>query len=141
MCVGVTSGANVKLWILTWRATRAGADCHVGTVSQNSCAYALTYLSQVRYALSCREFAEETLGLFGNCSVTAAGVQLAADLMYHQLCAKTNVLHVKHQLRHGAYHMFVALLPHVEPLMFHLATQQNLLTGAIEGAEKSAFAW
>jgi len=113
----------VKLWMPMWRAMRAGADCHVGTVSQKSCAYALTYLSQVRYALSCREFAEETLGLFGDCSVTAAGV------------------HVKHQLRHGAYHMFVALLPHVEPLMFHLATQQNLLTGAIEGAEKSAFAW
>ena len=88
-----------------------------------------------------REFSEETLGLFGSCSVTAAGVQLAADLMAFQLRSKAFTLHVKHQLKSGVYHMFVALLPHVEPLMFHLATQQNLQTGAVEGAEKTAFAW
>ncbi|KAK9833991.1 hypothetical protein WJX81_001172 [Elliptochloris bilobata] len=88
-----------------------------------------------------REFAEETLGLFGDCSVSAAGVSFAADLMAFQLRAKAFTLHVKNQLKTGVYHMFIALLPHVEPLMFQLATQQNLHTGAIEGAEKTAFAW
>ena len=41
----------------------------------------------------------------------------------------------------GKYHMFVAATPYIEPLMFHLATQQNAMTMAISGAEKTKFAW
>lgn len=41
----------------------------------------------------------------------------------------------------GEYHMYVAQTPHIDPLMFHLALQQNLETDAVDGAEKTAFAW
>ena len=37
--------------------------------------------------------------------------------------------------------MFIAHLPYVDPLFFHLATQQNQETHAVQGAEKTAFAW
>lgn len=37
--------------------------------------------------------------------------------------------------------MYVAQTPHIDPLMFHLALQQNLETDAVDGAEKTAFAW
>ena len=39
------------------------------------------------------------------------------------------------------YHMYVAQTPHIDPLMFHLALQQNAETDAVDGAEKTAFAW
>ena len=41
----------------------------------------------------------------------------------------------------GKYHMFVAATPYIDPLMFHLATQQNAMTMAVAGAEKTKFAW
>lgn len=41
----------------------------------------------------------------------------------------------------GSYSMFIALLPYLDPLMFHLASQQNEHTQAVQGAEKTAFAW
>jgi hypothetical protein len=41
----------------------------------------------------------------------------------------------------GEYHMFVARVAYVDVLLFQLACQQNALTGAVKGAEKSAFAW
>ena len=41
----------------------------------------------------------------------------------------------------GEYHMYVAQTPHIDPLMFHLALQQNAETDAVDGAEKTAFAW
>lgn len=41
----------------------------------------------------------------------------------------------------GEYHMFLAQTPHIDPLMFHLALQQNAETDAVDGAEKTAFAW
>lgn len=41
----------------------------------------------------------------------------------------------------GSYSMFIALLPHLDPMMFYLATQQNAQTQAVAGAEKTAFAW
>ena len=37
--------------------------------------------------------------------------------------------------------MYVAQTPHIDPLMFHLALQQNAETDAVDGAEKTAFAW
>jgi len=97
--------------------------------------------AHAQLSLRPREFAEETLGLFGDCSVTAAGVRLSADLMAHQLRARAHVLHVVHALRSGSYHMFIALLPHIEEFMFMLAAQQNVESNAIAGAEKTAFAW
>ena len=44
-------------------------------------------------------------------------------------------------LLQGEYHMFIAQTPHIDPLMFHLALQQNAETDAVDGAEKTAFAW
>lgn len=41
----------------------------------------------------------------------------------------------------GEYHMYVAQTPHIDPLMLHLALQQNAETDAVDGAEKTAFAW
>lgn len=41
----------------------------------------------------------------------------------------------------GQYHMFVTHTPYIDPLMFHLAAQQNALTSAVPGAEKTKFAW
>ena len=37
--------------------------------------------------------------------------------------------------------MYIAQTPHIDPLMFHLALQQNEETDAVCGAEKTAFAW
>lgn len=37
--------------------------------------------------------------------------------------------------------MFVAGTPYIEPLMFHLAAQQNTSTLSVSGAEKTRFAW
>ena len=37
--------------------------------------------------------------------------------------------------------MFITMLPHLDPMMFYLATQQNAQTNAVAGAEKTAFAW
>ena len=48
---------------------------------------------------------------------------------------------VVHELKHGEYHFWCTQQPFVAPLMLRLATQQNAATGAVEGAEKSAFAW
>ena len=44
-------------------------------------------------------------------------------------------------LLQGQYAMFIAHLPYIDPLFFHLATQQNQETHAVQGAEKTAFAW
>ena len=41
----------------------------------------------------------------------------------------------------GYYSMFITMLPHLDPMMFYLATQQNAQTQAVVGAEKTAFAW
>ncbi len=41
----------------------------------------------------------------------------------------------------GHYSMFITMLPHLDPMMFYLATQQNAQTNAVAGAEKTAFAW
>ncbi len=41
----------------------------------------------------------------------------------------------------GQYNMFIALLPFMDPLMFYLAMRQNAETHAVDGAEKTAFAW
>ena len=41
----------------------------------------------------------------------------------------------------GYYSMFITMLPHLDPMMFYLATQQNAQTQAVAGAEKTAFAW
>ena len=37
--------------------------------------------------------------------------------------------------------MFITMLPHLDPMMFYLATQQNAQTQAVAGAEKTAVAW
>jgi len=49
--------------------------------------------------------------------------------------------HVTHKLRRGAYRMYVAQTPFVDPMFLHLAAQTNLATGAVPGGEKTAFAW
>lgn len=37
--------------------------------------------------------------------------------------------------------MFCAQTSYIDPLMFHLAIEQNERTRAVSGAEKTAFAW
>ena len=44
-------------------------------------------------------------------------------------------------LQQGYYSMFITMLPHLDPMMFYLATQQNAQTQAVAGAEKTAVAW
>lgn len=88
-----------------------------------------------------REFAEETMGLFGGCAVNGASVAACSKQMHTQLIQRQHVLKVVHQLKKGEYHMYVAQTPHLDPLMFHLALQQNAETEAVDGAEKTAFAW
>lgn len=88
-----------------------------------------------------REFAEETMGLFGGCEVNGASVAACSKQMHAQLIQRQHVLKVVHQLKKGEYHMFIAQTPHIDPLMFHLALQQNAETDAVDGAEKTAFAW
>ena len=41
----------------------------------------------------------------------------------------------------GHYHLFIARTAYVDPLMFQLATQQNLHSAAVRDAEKTKFAW
>lgn len=88
-----------------------------------------------------REFAEETMGLFGGCEVNGSSVAACSRQMHTQLIQRQRVLKVVHQLKKGEYHMYVAQTPHIDPLMFHLALQQNAETDAVDGAEKTAFAW
>ncbi|DBA78474.1 hypothetical protein WJX79_008004 [Trebouxia sp. C0005] len=88
-----------------------------------------------------REFAEETMGLFGGCEVNGSSVAACSRQMRTQLIQRQHVLKVVHQLKKGEYHMYVAQTPHIDPLMLHLALQQNAETDAVDGAEKTAFAW
>lgn len=73
-------------------------------------------------------------------SIAPANFQLPAALPQPR-CPPSPLLQVVHALKRGAYHFFITQLPFVAPLMFRLATQQNAATGAVPGAEKSAFAW
>ncbi|KAK9820031.1 hypothetical protein WJX72_005278 [[Myrmecia] bisecta] len=88
-----------------------------------------------------REFAEETLGLFSGCAVDSNSVAVSAAQMAGQLRERQHSLQVIHQLRKGEYHMFVSQTSYLDPLMFRLATIQNAQTNAVEGAEKTGFAW
>ncbi|KAI7842863.1 hypothetical protein COHA_003481 [Chlorella ohadii] len=92
-------------------------------------------------ATAAREFAEETLGLFGDCGVDAASVALAATIFEARLRGPLQALKVEHTLAKGSYHFYMTQTPFVAPLMFRLATEQNAATRAVPGGEKSAFAW
>ncbi|KAI3425201.1 hypothetical protein D9Q98_008970 [Chlorella vulgaris] len=92
-------------------------------------------------ATAAREFAEETLGLFGCCAVDQQGVAASAAAMEAQLRQSGRSVKVIHALKKGQYHFYCTQTPWVAPLMFSLARQQNEATHAVAGAEKSAFAW
>ena len=47
----------------------------------------------------CREFAEETMGLFGGCEVNGASVAACSRQMHTQLIQRQHVLKVVHQLK------------------------------------------
>ena len=47
----------------------------------------------------CREFSEETLGMFGDCSVSKASVEASCQRMERQLRSQSNTVKVVHQLR------------------------------------------
>ncbi|PSC70091.1 Cytochrome c oxidase subunit 6b [Micractinium conductrix] len=119
------TGPGGKVWRLMWRDFGGQREA----VDMDSAATAA------------REFAEETLGLFGACGVDAASVALAAAAMEARLRTPGAAIKVVHELKHGEYHFWCTQQPFVAPLMLRLATQQNAATGAVEGAEKSAFAW
>ena len=115
-----------------------------------------------------REFAEETLGLFAGCSVDQNCVMLSAAAMSEQIRQHIRTLEVVHELRQvrasgthhmkhkaprhagatlrtpmlqGEYRMYVCQTPFIDPLMFQLATQQNLQSSAVDSAEKTKFCW
>lgn len=92
-------------------------------------------------ACASREFSEETLGMFGDCSVSKASVEASCQRMEQQLRSQTNTVKVVHQLRQGQYVMFCALLPYMDPVLFQCALNLNAESQTVDGAEKTAFAW
>uniref|UniRef100_A0A7S3QPW0 EF-hand domain-containing protein n=1 Tax=Dunaliella tertiolecta TaxID=3047 RepID=A0A7S3QPW0_DUNTE len=72
-----------------------------------------------------REFAEETLGVFGGVSVDPAAVKRSADEMAARLRSGDRSLCSVHQLRKGAYHMYACMVTYIDPIFFELAMQQN----------------
>ncbi|KAF5832795.1 hypothetical protein DUNSADRAFT_11205 [Dunaliella salina] len=72
-----------------------------------------------------REFAEETLGVFGGVSVDPAAVKRSADEMAARLRSGDRSLRSVHQLRKGAYHMYACMVTYIDPVFFELALQQN----------------
>eukprot|EP00193_Tetraselmis_chui_P010559 CAMPEP_0177775318 /NCGR_PEP_ID=MMETSP0491_2-20121128/14028_1 /TAXON_ID=63592 /ORGANISM="Tetraselmis chuii, Strain PLY429" /LENGTH=359 /DNA_ID=CAMNT_0019293859 /DNA_START=48 /DNA_END=1127 /DNA_ORIENTATION=- len=91
-------------------------------------------------ATASREFAEETLGIFCSPLVNMESVGASMRVMAECLGSDAS-FHVTHKLRRGAYRMYVAQTPFVDPMFLHLAAQTNLATGAVPGGEKTAFAW
>ncbi|KAK9844239.1 hypothetical protein WJX84_006470 [Apatococcus fuscideae] len=88
-----------------------------------------------------REFAEETLGIFGGCAVDESCVRQCSSDMSAQLRQDGGSIRVEHQLKKGVYVMYITQTSFVDPLMFAMAINQNNQTGAVAGAEKTAFAW
>lgn len=74
-------------------------------------------------ATAAREFAEETLGMFGGgCDVTSACIAASARTMAATLHG--GALHTTHRLRSGhVYVMYAARVPFLEPLFLQLASQ------------------
>eukprot|EP00191_Tetraselmis_sp_GSL018_P017334 CAMPEP_0177586392 /NCGR_PEP_ID=MMETSP0419_2-20121207/5046_1 /TAXON_ID=582737 /ORGANISM="Tetraselmis sp., Strain GSL018" /LENGTH=312 /DNA_ID=CAMNT_0019076277 /DNA_START=286 /DNA_END=1224 /DNA_ORIENTATION=+ len=87
-----------------------------------------------------REFSEETLGMFSSALVDPSSVADSTREMSLILRSR-DAMQVRHKLKKGEYHFFVARTAYVEPLYLHLAAQLNRETGMVEGAEKTAFAW
>ncbi|KAK9821270.1 hypothetical protein WJX74_006668 [Apatococcus lobatus] len=92
-------------------------------------------------ATASREFAEETLGIFDGCAVDESCVQRCHATMRAQLHTAGSSVRVEHQLKQGVYVMYITQTSFVDPLMFAMAINQNSQTGAVMGAEKTAFAW
>lgn len=94
-------------------------------------------------ATAARECAEETLGVLcpGPMTVDVRAVAAACAALAPRLRDASTTLRVRSVLRRGAYIMYVTRVPHVATLMLRLARQQNDVTAAVQGAEKTAFAW
>ena len=58
-----------------------------------------------------REFAEETMGLFGGCGVNGSSVAACSKQMYAQLTQRNHVLKVVHQLKKVGVHPSPACEP------------------------------
>lgn len=56
-----------------------------------------------------REFAEETMGLFGGCSVNGSSVAACSKQMHTQLTQRQHVLKVVHQLKKVTLHPFTCM--------------------------------
>ncbi len=85
-----------------------------------------------------REFAEETLGMFGGgYDVSDACVQQSAHLMAQRLQHSSPAMHM---LSSGAvYVMYSAYVPFVDPYLLHAGNSS--CEGVHGGGEKAAFAW
>ena len=111
-----------------------------------------------------REFAEETLGIFGGVSVDPASVAASSTTMAATLrddnddnndnntrrgaaraaagdAAASTTRVVKVPTRTGHYVMYLAEVAYVDALMFHLAAEQNDRTKTVACAEKRSFVW
>lgn len=56
-----------------------------------------------------REFAEETMGLFGGCSVNGSSVAACSEQMHTQLTQRQHVLKVVHQLKKVTGHLITCM--------------------------------
>lgn len=59
----------------------------------------LTQIHSILLLDTCREFAEETMGLFGGCAVDGSSVAACSKQMHAQLTRRQHVLKVVHQLK------------------------------------------
>ena len=78
-----------------------------------------------------REFAEETLGMFGGVGVDQASVATSSVRMAAKLAARGVGACVKAPTARGAYVMYVAEVGYIDALMFHLAREQNDRTNTV----------
>ena len=89
-----------KLLILILRPLQAGQlhrqnTCHMPPYS----IFCSVRQHRLQLACCCREFAEETMGLFGGCEVNGATVAACSKQMHAQLIQRQHVLKVVHQLK------------------------------------------
>ena len=70
--------------------------------------------------------------------IAVTGMHAAGSRPSNEGCAAPECNSLSAQ---GYYSMFITMLPHLDPMMFYLATQQNAQTQAVAGAEKTAVAW
>lgn len=73
----------------------------------------------------CREFAEETMGLFGGCEVNGSSVAACSRQMHTQLIQRQHVLKVVHQLKKVHTFLSFVFTLHLQAHFFNDATSSS----------------